>query len=345
MPAGKRLLRLNWDETAVRCFYTCSKGLRPCRAEAAQTPALRSAAENASRRWQRMGLTRVGLICDGEEVQLRLPQVILASDKAVLKRDATLLEARLRRNVYFVRGKTGWITSATLASILELLGRVLAADGGQWQPVLPMDALPSHYSDRVLRAASRAGVWVIIVPAHTMHLRQPLDTEAFLPGKRFLRARYAETRVDDAIGRVRMRDVVDAVNAACGAVLQGRPCSGTFETTTLLLLLLPPPQPLVLATATHAATASPRDAPPVLSRPSVPARPIAGATAGPAESRDRQSRRHRQSWHGRLHHAALRVCCFCCCLSRRFVVFNCCLLFAVLVLVLCLLFLLAVSFS
>ena len=232
MPAGKRLLRVNLNETAVRCFYTCSKGVRPCRAEAAKIPALRSAAERASRRWQRMGLTHVGLICDDEEVQLRLPQVILASDKAVLKRDATLLEARLRRNVYLVRGRTGWMTSAMLASILELLGRVLAADGGQWQPVLLMDALPSHYSDRVLRAASRAGVWVIIVPAYTMHLRQPLDTEAFLPDKRFLRARYAETRVDDAIGRIRMHDVVDAVNAACGAVLQGRPCSGTFETTT-----------------------------------------------------------------------------------------------------------------
>ena len=56
--------------------------------------------------------------------------------------------------------------------------------------VLSMDAASIHVHAKVADTRARLGLWLVIVPAHTTWLLQPLDIHVFLKFKRYLRAAF-----------------------------------------------------------------------------------------------------------------------------------------------------------
>ncbi len=85
VPSNKQPLRLNLDETPVRCYYASDKGLRPRDAAGPNAGRLRRISLAASKQWQRMALTHVAILADNVDIQRVLPLVILGSDKALQK--------------------------------------------------------------------------------------------------------------------------------------------------------------------------------------------------------------------------------------------------------------------
>ena len=68
IPSGKKMLRLNLDETAVRFYYKPNKGLRTKRTPNHDIHEAR-AVQHATKGQQRRALTHVAIICDDSELQ------------------------------------------------------------------------------------------------------------------------------------------------------------------------------------------------------------------------------------------------------------------------------------
>ena len=97
-PAGKRILRLNLDETRVNYFLKAGLG--------------NISMNKHSRPWQRVskhhlraGITHVGFICDDTSLQPLLPQVLIVNGATVLKRDMAAVLASLPNNYSFCGGR------------------------------------------------------------------------------------------------------------------------------------------------------------------------------------------------------------------------------------------------
>ncbi len=226
VPAGKRLLRLNLDETAVRFYYKPRKGLvaslgRPHRARR------RVPLQQASRAMQRKALSHMAIVCDDSALQPLLPQVLIGNEHVLRAGDLARLRALVPRNVLIWRCKSAWANQATMRAVFRLLAAALAPHPDV-QPVLLMDALSVHTSETVIREASRLGIWTCVIPAKCTWLLQPLDTDAFATYKQYLRARYVELVSEDAQGELVTEAVVACIGEVCRRVLQGHVWRNVF---------------------------------------------------------------------------------------------------------------------
>ena len=129
-----------------------------------------------SRKKQHGAISHLAIIADNAEVQLRLPQVFLASDKLVGVAAATRASVG---DVQIWRGSSGWNTSAKLVRLLEVLADALRPWRASHQPILFLDAASCHFTADVLHAGERTDLWVIPIPARLSWLVQPLDTHGF----------------------------------------------------------------------------------------------------------------------------------------------------------------------
>ena len=187
-----------------------------------------SRAQAASRRQQRSCFTHVAAICDDTAVQPSLPQVLIGNEAVLQVAAVRLVQPALHKNVILLRRKSGWVNKDFLVNYVKLLAACLEPFASDYQPILLWDALPAHCAPPVLRAAARAGLWVVIVPGKLTWLLQPLDTDAFSRYKQYLRHRYLELLCASHDGRVAATSIILAMNGACRQVLQGNAWAAVF---------------------------------------------------------------------------------------------------------------------
>ena len=210
-PAGKRIVGLNMDETAIR-FYMQSRGLvaPPTRGKRKARPT-----HACSRKQMRACMTHVAFVATDPDVQAMLPQIFIGSENVLRVTDVELLQPAFRENLILVRRKTAWINTEVLVEIMKCLGRALAPWRASIQPVLLMDAHKAHLAPAVLHAAAAAGLWVLPLPAHMTWLLQPLDTHVFAAYKQAIRRRYVLLMAQHAEGQVNSCSLLTAVHDAC----------------------------------------------------------------------------------------------------------------------------------
>ena len=219
----RKVLRVNVDETAVRFYMPQRAGLVAKRRRGGPSPT-----QDASRRQQRACVTHVAAICDDTAVQPLLPQVFIGNEAVLQASAVKLVRPALHKNVILLRRKSGWVNKDFLVSYVKLLAACLEPFALAYQPILLWDALPAHCAPSVLRAAARAGLWVVIVPAKMTWLLQPLDTDVFSRYKHYLRRRYLQLLCDSHDGRVAATSIILAMNDACREVLQGNDWAAAF---------------------------------------------------------------------------------------------------------------------
>ena len=224
-PATKKILRLNLDESSVKLFMPYGRG----HIVRLGGRAKRRVKQPASRKDMRLCVTFVGIICDDPSIQPLIPQIILGSERALTKRLLTEVRPRLRKNVCLLRARNGWMTAHLMAKLMSLLGAKLKALLDEYQPILLMDAFSAHISPMVFRAAARAQIWVVVIPAKMTGLVQPLDTHVFYKFKMYLRQKFMESATQSASGRVPVENVIMATNDAVRYILQKYDWSKAFE--------------------------------------------------------------------------------------------------------------------
>ena len=223
--AEKMILRLNLDETSIKLFLPCGRG-HIVRLEAGEGRRLK---QPASRNQMRSSLTFVAIICDDPSIQTELPQIILGSERALTHGVLRQLRPGLRDNVILLRAKNGWMTAGLMARLMTMLGQKLMPFRDKYQPIMLFDAYPAHLSPWVFRAAARANIWTLVIPAKMTGLMQPLDTHVFYKMKMYLRKRFMEAALQSESGRVSMTTTIMAVNDAVRYILQKYSWKRAFE--------------------------------------------------------------------------------------------------------------------
>lgn len=220
VPAGKRPLLVNIDETSICAFQGRGRGnifaVKP------------QVAQRMSRSTQRTCLTHVAFLCDDPTVQSILPQIIIGNEKTLLARELDAMRVLCPQNVRLLRCKSAWINAQLFAKIIRLLGTLLEPYRDEFQVFLFFDACNAHIGPETWTACSSARVWPIVVPARMTWLLQMLDTHAFAGYKICLQRLHQNARIVSPSGVVGIDALIVAVCGTIRAILEGRGWAHAF---------------------------------------------------------------------------------------------------------------------
>ena len=223
VPAGKKALRMNLDETSCRLFYERAPGIlgsEPIAASARKG----FIAQRVTRKQKRGAFSLLALLCDDTVIQANLPQVIIGNESCLPEgtRQALMGSSELMSNVTLLRRKSAWATDQVMSEVAPMWGRALRAYRKTHQPILLLDACGAHLGPRFLRACSTWGIWLVFVPALMTWLLQPADTHCFATFKRCLRQMFEHSLLESRDGLVDTRTVILHLNRAIRRVMQGK---------------------------------------------------------------------------------------------------------------------------
>ena len=125
-------------------------------------------------------------ISNRQTFQRLVPQVALVGANPVTEARLAKLRSAAPECCRIWRYETGWVTADIMVDYVRLLGRCLKDFQSSHRFILYVDALRAHISTDVLRAASRAGLWVCVIPGKLTWALQPCDTHSFASYKRIL---------------------------------------------------------------------------------------------------------------------------------------------------------------
>ena len=172
VPAGKKALIINMDETAVCLFQGTGKGT----VIAGKKRKRDGPVQRVNRSTRRTYLTHAAFICDQPLYQEYLPQVVIGNEHTFLVRDMPELQRNCPGHFTLIRQKSAWNNGKLMCTMVEKLGVALAPFAAQVQPILLMDAAKLHWVTAVMNTCGRKGVWPMLVPAKLTWLLQPCDT-------------------------------------------------------------------------------------------------------------------------------------------------------------------------
>jgi hypothetical protein len=226
VPIGKAVLKVNLDETSVCLFQGDRKGnvFLSKRRVADVEPVQR-----VPRGRRRSCMTHIAFICDRQDIQPLLPQVIVGNEATFPAAAFGVLQAACPANVRLVRQRSAWNNEMLCAIVVRILALALRPFMHEFQPILLLDAVRLHTARAVLAACSACGIWLVLVPAKATWLLQPLDTHAFQRYKEHLRRAYQRARVDTGRSDLTIGEFLACVYDTIRCVLQGHPWAGAFN--------------------------------------------------------------------------------------------------------------------
>ena len=227
-PPEKIRVLINADETSVRLVPQEGKGhvsKRAYRLLCSGVPLGR----NASLAAQRSAITHVTAICDHPEIQNRLPQVVLVGEKQFTEERAYRVRCQAPGSVHVWRKRKAWMTSEIMVQYILLLGRGLQEFQTTHRFILYLDVLRAHVSPRVLRAASRANLWICVIPTKMTWALQPCDTHVFARYKRLLGEEYQRRSGLTAAGDITWELLLESLWHVVTTLLQGKDWSAAFD--------------------------------------------------------------------------------------------------------------------
>ena len=214
-PAGKALLHINWDETAI-CLHQSDKKGNIFLARG------HDAVQRVSHAARRAYLTHVALVCDNPLIQQRLPQIVICNERTLPAKMHAALQARLGDNIILLRRKSAWVNADTCLEILRLIREALAPFTHEWQALLMLDALKSHIGVRMFNAGARYKIWILVIAAGMTWLLQMLDTHGFRSYKAHLRNAYQLYYIERGLDTDKLQLLLDAVKDAINAKITNK---------------------------------------------------------------------------------------------------------------------------
>ena len=147
---GRKLLRLNLDETGCRLYYKPRKGnLADTGVAAAQKEGRLVQDVDAGK--QKAALSHLAVVCVVPQLQPQMPQVLLGNEHVLSKALVESLSPHLPPNVQVLRRKSSWVNHEVMAEWGRTLSKALAPHQEKFQPVLLLDACSVHYGKKSLK--------------------------------------------------------------------------------------------------------------------------------------------------------------------------------------------------
>ena len=219
-PSGRKIVRVNLDETAIRLDQREKNGHLTYAARVAKRSA-RSLTSSATTTQTRGMITLVAFICDNDEIQQVLPQVLIANEAHLTKAEpAAALRMHLGANTILWTGAKAWVTGALMCKIVNLLSQVLTPYKNRYHFIVSSDGYRAHMTKPVWRAFARAGFMYFLIPAKLTWALQPCDTHLFAALKRTLRFECQVLVLTTTDGRLTMTLLVRALARCISQVLR-----------------------------------------------------------------------------------------------------------------------------
>ena len=226
-PPDKIRVLINVDETSVRLVPQEGKGHVSKGAYRLLCSGM-PLGRNASLAAQRSAISHVAAICDHPEIQKRLPQVVLVGENQFTEGRANRVRSEAPESVHLWRLKKAWMTIEVMETYIALLGWILKEFQTTHRFILCLDALRVHVSPKVLRAASRANLWICVIPAKMTWALQPCDTHVFASYKRLLGEEYQRSGLT-AAGDITWELVLESLWHVVNSLMQGKDWSAAFD--------------------------------------------------------------------------------------------------------------------
>ena len=229
-PPGKRVLRVNLDETSVLFWYGHQRGWVSTK-KRLKRRGRRTPTAFATLSTQRKAVTHVGLVCDDEALQRLLPQYIIVNEKTMTSGEAEAIRGSLPGPIRLLRLQSAWNTEDVLLILLRDLHLVLEPHAEELHVLLLWGTVAFHWNDRLLKACERYNFELILIPALLTHVLQPLDTHCFAHFKNFLRQEYRRVQLEQEAAVVGASEWMQILVRAIERVLNGRSWRRAFDET------------------------------------------------------------------------------------------------------------------
>jgi hypothetical protein len=229
---GKPVLRINMDETCLKLHVPARPGIvfEPVAKHRKQLLRKGRGPDLGTRR---AAVTLLAFACDDERAQRLLPQIFLLNERVISKADLDAVRARSGSRILMTRRTSGWVNAKFMVEVVDVLALCLADVLGSRHVVLHLDACKAHSHIDVLRAVSKAGIFVHFVPASTTAWLQPLDVSVFSKFKGWVVGEVERLRLASADGVLGRPEVLDVYRRGVARVIQGQSWARAFGVTGL----------------------------------------------------------------------------------------------------------------
>ena len=165
---------------------------------------------------RRSVITLIAFVCDCDEIQKILPQVIVGNRK-LLPRWVAALHKQRGDSVYVLSRHSGWNDAKLMCELFKMLGTLLAPFQDTCLFVMIVDAHGAHIAPCVFEAACRAGIFLMVLPASMTHILQPLDTHVFETLKILLWKAVQAIALESSSGEF---DIEKFMSTACDTIAE-----------------------------------------------------------------------------------------------------------------------------
>ena len=121
------------------------------------------------------------------------------------------------------------MTIDLMVRYILLLGRCLQDLESTHRFIVFVDALRAHVSPAVLRAASRANLWICVIPSKMTWALQPCDTHLFAMYKRMLGEEYQRRSGLTAAGDMTWELLLQSMWHVLSTLLQAKEWATAFD--------------------------------------------------------------------------------------------------------------------
>ena len=220
-PPGRRIVRLNIDETSI-CFHQSeSTGFLVADARKRARcgdPLVRNVSLGA----KRTHMSHLAVISDDPDVQRLVPQMLLVGENVFPETIVAHVQECVLPPWKLVRQKKAWVNVETMMQFAKHLVSALTDLQESTHFVLSFDSFRAHTNPRVLRYLSMNGFHVVVIPALMTWALQPLDTHAFAVYKKELSANATVRALEHAGSANSWRDLITLVIATGNDIIRGR---------------------------------------------------------------------------------------------------------------------------
>ncbi len=229
-PPGKRILRVNMDETSIHLWQESGPGFVDVPA-ATKKKVYLEREKLASLALRRGTCSLLVFVSDDDEAQRLLPQVLVVNKHTVTAQQTRAVQAELGLDsqCFLWRRDSAWCTAKAFCSVVKLLAKCLEPLKPLAHCLFAVDCAPSHATKEVAATAARCGIFLHMIPSSMTSSLQPLDVYVFAKFKRRLRTLYEEKALASSDGCVARDDVLRLVFTTVAEVVQGKSWTRAFR--------------------------------------------------------------------------------------------------------------------
>lgn len=220
-------LHLNLDETSIKLHLEVPHGLVTSRGRSLKRS--KQLCRKVAKDKTRAAFTYVAIVCDCENIQQKLPQILIVNKKICTEEAFKRITAQLPGHVVLWRRQSSWMQISNLVELLGVLAKALQPFQAEYQPILSLDACKTHLNEKVWRKAAACNILMHAIPAKATYCLQPLDCYVFALLKGELKVASQAYCIGAATADVTLEGTVLALLQAIRKVLLGRKWTHAFE--------------------------------------------------------------------------------------------------------------------